>query len=344
MTESNLAWTWPKGSSWAGKAALQAPTLSCRPGLGSRAAGWQLTSSWAHFLRLLPSCVQSASHNEFSGKQIKGGVTSHSRQPYQCSAALAESCLHSGLRHTHITRSCCCCCCTGMCSVPSKYTVTINWSKRLNTVVCFLMGGREYGVPETYGYLFFPLCETTGKQNRGGVEGQAKETSVDVKAALLRSWKSGNSGPRSLLVGVGGGQWWAGGDRTGCLLGNSLQLGWDLSDWTPSPALSHSPCSGLGISLQAVLVGFITSCQVCIHQELPQETQFAPGPFPYVANSKYNKQGWVHCASWGYVRGQDQHRDGVSGLAGVTRCPEQRNWAGPHLCLCKTFSLPFSPH
>lgn len=49
------------------------------------------------------------------------------------------------------------------------------------------MGSVEYGLPETSGYLFFSLCKTTDKQNRGGREGEAKETSVGVKAAQSRS-------------------------------------------------------------------------------------------------------------------------------------------------------------
>lgn len=56
---------------------------------------------------------------------------------------------------------------------------------------------------------------------------------MGVKAAQLRAGESGNSSPCSLLAGVRGGQQWAGGDRTGCLLGKGPELAWDLSGLVP---------------------------------------------------------------------------------------------------------------
>jgi len=58
-------------------------------------------STRAHFLRLLPSHSQSTSRNEFSGKQIKGGVTSRSRQPNRRLAALTNpACVLGCATHT----------------------------------------------------------------------------------------------------------------------------------------------------------------------------------------------------------------------------------------------------
>ena len=99
--------------------------------------------------------------------------------------------------------------------------------------------------------------------------------------------ESGNSSPGSLLVGVRGGQRCAGGDRRGCLLGNGPELGWDLSDLGSLPSSATSSSCSLGhISSGCFGRNHRPPSGVPMHQELPQEIQFAPKPFPCVASGK----------------------------------------------------------